>query len=370
MSLAVPFTDLSLQWREIADAARPDIEAMFADSAFSGGRYVDAFETAFSAWQGAGHAIGCSSGTAALHLAVVAAGLGPGDEVLLPAHSFIATAWAPLYAGATPVLCEVDDDTATIDLSDAARRITSRTKAIIPVHLFGQPADLDAVKQLARRHGLVVIEDNAQSPGAVYNRRKTGAHGLMGCFSFYPGKNLGAAGEAGMVCTDDEALARRLRMLRNHGQEERYIHSAIGFNYRMDGFQGLVLRHKLAHLDRWTAERRRLAGRYLGGLQGLPLRLPVVRHQDHVWHLFVVRTPHRDALRAALRKQGIETALHYPVPLHRQPCLAGRLASPAHYPVADSWASEGLSLPLFNGMTDAQVDATIDAVRRFFQVYS
>lgn len=367
MTVQVPFSDLSLQWRQIAHAARPEIDAMFASSAFSGGRHVDAFEEEFAGWLKSRHAVGCSSGTAALHLAAAAAGLGPGDEVLLPAHTFIATAWAPLYAGATPVLCDVEPETGNIDLLDAARRITPRTKAIIPVHLFGQPVDLEGLKRLAEVHRLVVIEDAAQAVGAVYDGRKTGTHGHIGCFSFYPGKNLGAAGEAGLVCTDDEALAQRIRQLRNHGQSERYVHAEVGFNYRMDGFQGIILRHKLALLEHWTAQRKALAQRYRAGLAGLPLRLPMVRHQDHVWHLFVVRTPRRDALRAYLAAAGIETGLHYPVPLHQQPCLAGLACATTPYPVAEQWARESLSLPLFSGMTAEQLDATIAAVRQFFE---
>lgn len=367
MNARVPFNNLNLQWQQIAEAARPDIEALFINSAFSGGRYVDAFEHDIAAWLGTRHAIGCSSGTAALHLAMVAAGIGPGDEVLLPAHTFIATAWGALYTGATPVLCDVEDATGNIDLADAARRITPRTKAIIPVHLYGQPADLAAVRHLAAAHGLMVIEDNAQAIGARYDNRPLGTHGAMGCFSFYPGKNLGAAGEGGLVCTDDDALDARLRQLRNHGQSERYIHHDIGFNYRMDGFQGIILRHKLARLDDWTTRRRELAERYRAALAGLPLRLPEIRHQDHVWHLFVVRTPRRDALRAHLTAAGIETGLHYPVPLHQQPCLAGLTLDPAGYPVAENWAREGLSLPLFNGMTDAQLDLAAHEVRRFLE---
>lgn len=363
----VPFSDLSLQWRQIADKAKPDIEALFASSAFSGGRYVDAFEADFAGWLKSAYAIGCSSGTAALHLAVAAAGLGPGDEILLPAHTFIATALAPLYAGVTPILCDVEPETGNIDLADAARRITPRTRAIIPVHLYGQPVDLDALHDLASAHRLMVIEDVAQAVGALYNGRKVGTHGHIGCFSFYPGKNLGAAGEAGLVCTDDEAFAQRIRRLRNHAQSERYVHAEIGFNYRMDGFQAIILRHKLALLEHWTAQRKGLAERYRMGLAGLPLCLPTVRHQDHVWHLFVVRTRRRDALRAALASAGIETGLHYPVPLNRQPCLARLAGAPATYPVAEQWAREGLSLPLFNGMTAEQANATIAAVRRFFE---
>ena len=362
----VPFNDLSIQWREIADDVRRDFEDVFAKGAFSSGPYVELFEREIGAYLNTPHAVGVNTGTSALHLAVLAADVGPGDEVLVPSHTFIATSWGPIYAGATPVLCECDETTGTIDLDDAERRVTSRTKAIIPVHLYGQPADMDRVADLAQRHGLAVIEDNAQAIGAKWNGRALGTLGLLGCFSFYPGKNLGAAGEAGLVVTSDEKIAARLKSLRNHGQVERYYHSEIGFNYRMDGLQAVVLRHKLRRLDNWTEWRRALAKRYSEALAGLTLEIPQVRHQDHVWHLFVVRTQARDELRARLAKAGIESGLHYPVGTHRQPCLSYLKFDADAYPRSDRWANECLSLPLFYGMTMAQVDQVVGVVRDFF----
>ena len=290
----VPFNDLTLQWRQIAADVRRDFETVFETCAFCLGPQVEAFERDAAAYLDVPHAIGVSSGTAALHLAMVAANIGPGDEVLVPSHTFIATIWGVLYVGATPVLCDVDPLTGTLDASDAERRITSRTRAIIPVHLYGQPAAMNQIGDLARRHDLVLVEDAAQSIGARWNGRATGTLGAFGCFSFYPGKNLGAAGEGGMIVTADAKAAARLRALRVHGQSERYVHNELGFNYRMDGLQGVVLRHKLRHLDVWTNERKRLADRYDSELQGLPLERPTIRHQDHVWHLYVVRTPRRD----------------------------------------------------------------------------
>ena len=333
----VPFNDLTVQWQEIADGVRFDLEALFERSAFSAGPFVKAFEDDIAAYLGVGHAIAVNSGTSALHLATLAADIGPGDEVLVPSHTFIATLWGLLYAGATPVLCDVDEDTATIDVADAQRRVTPRTKAIIPVHLYGQPADMRGVLQLAERFDLKVIEDNAQAIGARWNNAQLGTIGELGCFSFYPGKNLGAAGEGGLVVTNDEELAARVRCLSNHGQRERYVHTDIGFNYRMDGVQGAILSRKLKRLDIWTERRRQLAGRFQDGLAGLPLELPVVRFGDHVWHLFVVRTPRRKELRDHLARANIETGLHYPIPCHRQPCLQHLQMDRNSYPRSDRW---------------------------------
>lgn len=367
MKSKVPFNSLLLQWNEIADAAQPEIDQLFAESAFSGGPYVERFEKEIANWLGSPHAIACNSGTSALHLAMLAADIKQGDEVLVPAHTFIATIWGVLYVGATPVLCDVDAATGTIDLSDAARRVTSRTRAIIPVHLYGQPADLAAASSLAAKHGLQVIEDNAQAIGAKFDGRQLGTRGKLGCFSFYPGKNLGGAGEGGLVTTADDQLASRMRTLRNHGQSERYIHGEVGYNYRMDGIQAVVLRHKLARLAGWTAERQRLARGYAEKLKDLPLQLPQVVNQDHVWHLYVVRTAQRDALRNHLSSEGIETGMHYPVPIHKQPCMQELGFGAGSFPQSEAWANEGLSLPLFMGMTDDQLDLTVGAIRRFFK---
>jgi dTDP-4-amino-4,6-dideoxygalactose transaminase len=366
-AVSVPFNDLSIQWREIAEDIRPHIEALFVRGTFSQGPDAEAFERDVGAYLDVPHAIGVNSGTSALHLAVVAAGIGPGDDVLVPSHTFIATIWAVIYAGANPILCDVDAKTATIDIKDAERRLTARTRAIIPVHLYGQPADMNAVAELARKHGLAVIEDAAQSIGARWDGRATGTLGSFGCYSFYPGKNLGAAGEAGLVVTHDDASAAQVRALRSHGQSKRYVHTAIGFNYRMDSIQGLVLRYKLAKIDQWTNRRREIAALYIDALSGLPLEMPTIAHQDHVWHLFVVRTRQRDALRNHLQQFRIESGLHYPIPNHNQPCLSHLNVDRRTFPQSDRWASEGLSLPLFYGMTDMQVERVSDAIRGFFK---
>jgi dTDP-4-amino-4,6-dideoxygalactose transaminase len=363
----IPFTDLSLQWRQIESKALPDIRRLFEDSAFCLGPFVERFEQAVAHYIGAAHAIGVNSGTSALHLALIAAGVGPGDKVLLPTYTFVATAWAVLYVGATPVLCDVEEASANIDVADAERRMDGAVKAIIPVHLYGQPADLGAVTAFVTRHRLVMIEDAAQAIGARFAGRHVGTFGLCGCFSFYPAKNLGAAGEAGLVVTSDAAIARRLRALRHHAQTDRYVHAELGFNYRMEGLQALVLSHKLPLLDGWTKARGKIAQRYNERLAGLPLALPQIAHGEHVFHLYVVRSKERDRLREHLQRAGIETGLHYPVPLHAQPALARFVSDAQCYPVADRYARECLSLPLFPGMTEGQIERVCETIRRFYR---
>jgi dTDP-4-amino-4,6-dideoxygalactose transaminase len=365
--LRIPFTDLFIQWRQIEEKALPDIHRLFQTGAFSLGPFVAQFEQAAAEYLGIAHAIGVNSGTSALHLALIAAGIGPGDKVLVPTHTFVATAWGVLYVGATPVLCDIEEESATIDLADAERRLDPAVKAIIPVHLYGQPADMAGVMAFAARHRLVVVEDAAQAIGARFDGRCVGTFGLCGCYSFYPAKNLGAAGEAGLIVTADDAIARRLRALRHHAQSERYVHDELGFNYRMEGMQGLILGHKLPLLDSWTAARRELARTYYERLAGLPLALPQVMHDDHVFHLYVLRSKERDRLREHLRLAGIETGLHYPVPLHAQPVLTRFVAEGKSYPVADRYARECLSLPLFVGMTEAQIDRVCETIRRFYR---
>ena len=365
-SVRVPFVDLAIQWQAIKQDARPELDTLFDTSAFVLGPYVERFENAAADYLAVEHAIGVNSGTSALHLALIAAGIGRGDKVLVPAMTFIATVWPLLYIGAIPVLCDVDEATGNIDIRDAERRTGSGVKAIIPVHLYGQTADMDAVTTFAERHGLIVVEDAAQAIGARFNGRSAGCIGRFGCFSFYPGKNLGAAGEGGLVVTGDGIAADRIRSLRHHAQTEPYVHGELGFNYRMEGIQGLILYHKLARLNEWTAARKRIAKLYLRGLADLPLGLPHVVGADHVYHLFVIRTNKRNALRQHLTSRGIQTGLHYPVALHRQPCLAGFGFDPGGYPMADHYADCGLSLPMFFGMTDEQAQIVIDEIGACF----
>jgi dTDP-4-amino-4,6-dideoxygalactose transaminase len=363
----VPLNDLAIQWRQIEAGVMPEMKRLFDASAFSLGPWVERFEEEVAAYLGVPHAIGVNSGTSALHLAMIAAGVSPGDKVLVPANTFIATAWAVLYAGAEPVFCDVESSTWCMDPVDAERRIAPGVKAVVPVHLYGQPAKMDDIMALARHYRLAVIEDVAQAIGARFQGRTLGSWGNFGGYSFYPGKNLGAAGEGGLVVTSDATAAARIRTLRHHAQTERYVHAELGFNYRMDGIQGLVLSHKLRHLDRWTVHRREIAQRYRSAFADLPLELPSAANGDHVWHLFVVHTPRRDALRAYLAEHGIDAGLHYPVPLHRQPCFARRRLDPADYPNAERNSRECLSLPLYAGMTDGQATRVIDCVRAFFR---
>ena len=364
----VPFVDLSIQWDQLHDEVMPDLEKLFKASAFCLGPWATAFESQVADYLGVKHAIVVSSGSAALHVATIAAGIKRGDKVLVPAHTFIGTIWGLLYEGAIPVFCDVEEATGTIDLDDAERKMEAGVKAIIPVHLYGQPADVSKLMAFAERHNLTVIEDVAQAIGATYQGKALGSFGSMGCFSFYPGKNLGGAGEGGLVVTNDDEKAALLRCLREHGQSQRYVHERIGYNYRMDGIQALVLGHKLKRLDAWTDQRRAIASRYAEALADTPLRLPAIVHGDHVYHLYVVRTEDRDGLRAFLDARGIQTGLHYPVPLYEQPCLAEIAAPPAEgFPVTRDWAGNGLSLPMFAGMTASQQDRVIDGIRSYFE---
>jgi dTDP-4-amino-4,6-dideoxygalactose transaminase len=362
--VAVPFMDLKAQFRSVRHEVLPALEEAAADAAFILGPRVAEFEDAFAAYVGANHCVAVNSGTSALHLALLTAGVGPGDEVITVPMTFIATSWAISYCGATPVFVDVDPVTYTMDPNQVEARITPRTKAILPVHLYGQPADLGALLYIGRRHGIPVIEDAAQAHGATYYGRPAGSLGQSGCFSFYPGKNLGAFGEGGAVVTDDPARAARMRALRDHAQPTRYVHTELGFNYRMDGLQGAVLRIKLNYLTDWTTRRFELANRYQERLAGSPLGLPAVGpDRTHVWHLFVVRHPERDRVRAALADRNIQTGLHYPTPLHLQQAYAYLGHQAGDFPISEQVARECLSLPLFPEMTDEQLDAVVTALK-------
>lgn len=359
----VPMVDLRLQFAELRDELMPAIEEVAGAAAYALGPHVAAFERAFADYVGSRHCVGVNSGTSALHLALICAGVGPGDEVITVPMTFVSTAWGVSYLGATPVFVDVDPITYTMDPEAVEARITSRTKAILPVHLYGQPAAMEPLLEIGARHGIPVVEDAAQAHGARYRGRHAGALGQCGCFSFYPSKSLGACGEAGAIVTDDDAIAARLRALRDHAQRRRHHHDELGFNYRMDGFQGAVLGVKLRHIERWLAARGRLVERYSSLLGGFSLKLPVVAaDRRHGWHLFVVLHPRRDRIREALQGRGIETGLHYPIPLHLQKAFRHLPHGPGDFPVSEQIARECLSLPLFPEMTDAQQDAVVRAL--------
>jgi dTDP-4-amino-4,6-dideoxygalactose transaminase len=367
VQMTVPFLDLGAQLDEIEADVKQAIDRVIAAKAFVLGPSVEQFEEHFAAYCHVRHALGVSSGTAALHLALLACGVGPGDEVITAAHTFIASCWAITYAGARPVLVDVDPETLTIDPHRIPAAVTARTRAIVPVHLYGQPADMDPIMAIARHHHLAVVEDACQAHGARYKGRRVGSIGDIGCFSFYPGKNLGAFGEAGAVVTNDATLAATVRKQRNHGQAQRYHHDVLGFNYRMDGIQAAVLNVKLRHLERWNSRRREHAHAYDALLAACPgLRLTRQRDDsESVYHLYVVRSDRRDALRAYLAEQGIDTGLHYPVPIDRQPAYAELGYAPGDFPITEEACATLLSLPMYAELTPHQVAYVAQTVCEF-----
>lgn len=359
----IPFLDLKAQYAAIG----PDLEATVIDTmrstGFVLGDGVARFEADFARYCGTRHAIAVSSGTAALHLTLAAIDAGPGDEIITVPMTFVATIAAIVYAGATPIFVDIDPVTGTMDPAAVAAAITPRTKAIVPVHLHGRLADMAALGAIARRHGLALIEDAAQAHGAERDGRRAGAFGTMGCFSFYPGKNLGACGEGGAITTDDDALADTLRCLRDWGQIGKYNHVRHGFNYRMDGVQGAVLGVKLPHLDAWNAARRRVAAAYDHGLSGAVSR-PAAVGADHAAHVYAIRVAERDRLQADLARAGIQTGIHYPRPVHLQPAYAHLGHRRGDFPAAEAFAEETLSLPLYPELAPADVAEVISVVNR------
>lgn len=361
----VPVFDLRRQTQALKPALMSALEEVIDGCGFSLGPQVKAFEASFASYVGAKHAIAVDSGTSALHMTLLALGVGPGDEVIVPTLTFIATAWAPTYVGATPVFCDVDPVSLCMDPASVAARITDKTKAVICVHLYGQSADLGGLMAVCQERNIPLIEDAAQAQGALFEGKHVGTTGLMGCFSFYPTKNLGALGDAGAVTTEDDALADELRALRDHAQRQKYLHDSVGYNYRMSGFQGAALSVKLPHLDGFNGRRRQIAQAYLEGLAGVSdLTLPTeVAGRHHVYHQFVCRHPRRDALTEALRERGVGTGLHYPRPLHRQPVYASLGYAEGSLPVAEAAAREVFSLPMFPELSDAEVAYVIETVR-------
>ncbi len=357
----IPFLDLKAQYATLGPELEAAVIAALRSCNYVLGEPVAAFEKDFAAYCGAKHAIAVSSGTSALHLALLAAGVGPGDEVITVSATFVATAAAVIYCGATPVFVDVDADTWTMDPAKVAAAITPRTKAILPVHLHGRLADMEAIAAIARRHRLALVEDAAQAHGAERDGKRAGTFGGLGCFSFYPGKNLGACGEGGAITTDDDALAATIRSLRDWGQEGKYNHVRHGFNFRMDAVQGAALGVKLRHLDAWNAGRRRVAHAYQQGLAA-GIRRPAPIGADHAAHVYAIQISDRAEVQTLLGGRGIATGIHYPVPVHLQPAYAYLGYQAGALPVTEALARDWLSLPLFPEMTDAQAAEVIEAV--------
>jgi dTDP-3-amino-3,4,6-trideoxy-alpha-D-glucose transaminase len=359
----VPFVALDRQHAPLRSELRDAFERVADRSSFILGEEVEGFEAEFAAYCGATHCAGVGSGTAALTLALSAAGIGPGDEVVVPAHTFIASALGVVHAGATPVFCEVEDGTGLIDPDAAAAAVSDRTAAVLAVHLYGQMADMDALAATCDRHGLALIENAAQAHGASWRGRRAGSLGTAAAFSFYPSKNLGALGDGGAVVTADAALAERVRALRHLGQRHKGEHALTGWNERLDGLQAALLRVKLPHLDGWNEARRAHAARYRDLLQG-SLRLLEERPESPcVYHLFPVRSTDRDGLAAALADAGVDTGIHYSPACHRQPPFALDLG-PDPFPVASAWAAEELSLPMFEHLSDTEIQHVAGATTR------
>ncbi|HEY3158246.1 MAG TPA: DegT/DnrJ/EryC1/StrS family aminotransferase [Vicinamibacterales bacterium] len=359
----IPYLDLKAQYHSIKNEIDAAVLRVLDSTQYILGEEVAAFEREFAGYCQASQAIGVNSGTSALHLALLAAGIGPGDEVITVPFTFVATVSAICYTGATPVLVDIEPDYFTMDSSKIEAAITPKTKAIMPVHLYGQPADMDPIMEIAERHGLTVIEDAAQAHGSDYHGRRCGSIAEIAGFSFYPGKNLGAYGEGGAVTTTRTDFAATCRTLRDWGREKRYEHRLKGFNYRMDGIQGAILRVKLRHLEPWTERRRQVAEWYAAALDPESVRLPKARPGcRHVYHVYAVRTDDREKLRDVLGTQGIQTGVHYPIPVHLQPAHADLGYHAGDFPVAEQVAREVLSLPMFPEMTREQVQAVAEAV--------
>lgn len=364
--MKVPFLDLAAMHDSLVDEAVGAIEAIIRKNAFVLGEDVGKFEEEFAAYCGSKYAVGVDSGLSALSLALLAYGLEPGDEAIIPANTFIATAAAAVFVGVKPVFVDVVPGTYNIDPAQLESALTPRTKAVIPVHLYGKPADMDPIMAFAEKHNLLVLEDASQAHGARYNGRRVGTFGHIAAFSLYPGKNLGAFGDAGVVTTDDAAVVERIKAMRNCGQLVKYHHEYHPYNHRLDTIQAAVLRIKLRKLDEWNESRRQAAAWYTQLLAGTHVITPVTPdNMEPVWHLYVIRTPHRDALAAFLKERGIGTAIHYPIPVHLAPVYAHMNYKRGDFPITESEADMILSLPIFPNMTFEQVEYVAENIKLF-----
>lgn len=363
--MKVPFATVEY----IHKICKQDLDAVYASvlegNWFIQGQACDHFEKEYAEYCGVKNCVGCGNGLDAIMLALRAMNIGEGDEVIVPSFTFIATALAVSYAGATPVFVEVDPQTALIDPANIEQAISEKTKAIIAVHLYGQMAPMDQICEIADRHHLKVLEDAAQAHGAVYQGKKAGAWGDAGCFSFYPGKNLGALGDGGCVVTNDELLNKRIRAIANYGAEKKYVHDFMGVNSRLDELQAAFLSVKLKHLSDWNQERRKIAGKYLSGIKNDKINLPIIKHGEPVWHLFVVQCEERDRLQSYLEERGVGTNIHYPIPMHCQKAFEKYHIAKGTYPIAEKLAQSVLSIPIYNGMPDEQIEYVIDSINQF-----
>ena len=366
MNETINCLDLKGQHAQIKDEIFEAFEKVYAKTAFSGGPFVQEFEENFAKFIGSSYAIGVSSGTTALHLSMLALGIGPDDEVIMPANTFIATPWGPSHAGATPVFVDCDPKTWQIDASKIEDSITSKTKAIIGVHLYGQPFDIDAVKEICDKHNLFLIEDAAQAHGAKYNGTTVGTFGEMACYSFYPGKNLGACGEGGGITTNSEKIKDHLHSLRNHGCKVRYFHDEIGYNYRMGGLEGASLNVKLKYIEGWNQKRQEIANRYLTEIDNPKIQM---QHQPDwaksVFHLFVVIAENKENFENHLKTNGINPAYHYPVPCHLQKAYQNLGYKKGYFPNAEYLAENCISLPMYAELSKEEVENVIKAVNLF-----
>ena len=367
--MTIPFIDLRTQYQMLKHEIDPVVHSVMERGAFILGPELRQFEQDFGAYIGRKHCVGVSSGTAALELAMRACGLDQNDEVITVPNTFVATTEAITHAGAQLLWVEVDSRTYNLDATRLETAITSHTRALLPVHLYGQPADMAPIMDIARQKNLLVIEDCAQAHGATYRDQKVGTFGDVACFSFYPGKNLGAYGDGGAVLTDDDGIAERVRLLLNHGQAQKGIHSIEGFCHRLDNFQAAVLGVKLPHVDEWNAARRRAAAMYDQLLQDVPgVVTPYVASDvEHVYHLYVIQVPDRDRVRAALGEQDIQTGIHYPIPLHQQPAYAHLGHKPEDFPVSMALGPKILSLPMFPEIMPEQIEQVVAALRKALQ---
>lgn len=363
---AIPCLDLRRQHQSIKEEIFAQFEKVYENTAFSGGPFVAAFEEEFAKFCGTKYAIAVNSGTSALHLAMIALGIGHGDEVILPANTFIATSWAPTYTGATPVFVDCDPKSWEIDASKIEEKINQKTKAIIGVHLYGQPFDVDALREICKKHRLFLIEDAAQAHGAKYKGTRVGGFGEMACFSFYPGKNLGACGEGGAITTNNEKVFTHLQALRNHGSTERYYHEEVGYNYRMGGLEGASLKVKLKYLEGWNNNRRLIAKKYLTEIKNPKIKMQAQPEwTESIFHLFVVTTEQKDEFVKYLADNNINAAFHYPVPCHLQKAFVNLGYKVGDFPSAEHLASHCVSLPMFAEMTNEEVSRVIDCVNKF-----